>query len=112
MSAIVEKAVPSLTPNKDQYFARLHAAENNVVNGEGSILIVGIKSLDNEDEDKDEEDEDEEDVVDDGKDYTEEQLSGMRHVIMTANREKCLERMEKIVDPQDGFFNTSTGMRC
>jgi len=25
---------------------------------------------------------------------------------MTADREKCLERMEKIVDFQDGFFNT------
>jgi hypothetical protein len=107
MAAMVEKtAISSVTPNKDQYFARLHAVENSVANCDGSILIVGIKSLDDEDEDK----EDEEDA-EDGKDYTDEQLSGLRHIIMTVNREKCFERMEKIVDPQDGFFNTSTGMR-
>lgn len=112
MAAIVEKtAIPSLTPNKDRYFARLHAVENSIANCEGSILIVGIKSLDNEDEDKEEEDEEDEEDDDDGKDYTEEQLSGMRHIIMTTNREKCFERIEKIVDPEDGFFNTSTGMR-
>ena len=107
MAAMMEKAaISSRTPIKDQYFAKLHAVENSVANCDGSILIVGIKSLDDEDEDK----EDEEDA-DDGKDYTDEQLSGLRHIIMTVNREKCFERMEKIVDPQDGLFNTSTGMR-
>lgn len=102
MAAMLEKtAISSRTPNKDQYFARLHAVENSIANCDGSILIVGIKSLDEEDEDNE----------DDGKDYTDEQLSGLRHIIMTVNRETCFERMEKIVDPQDGLFNTSTGMR-
>ncbi len=52
----------------------------------GSFLVVGVKR-------DDEDDEDEDDLSNEN--ITEEQVSRMRHILITKEREKVINRMEK-----------------
>lgn len=73
----------------------------------GSVLIVGIEKEGNEDdEDEDDEDDDEDDDC-----YTEEQINSLRHIIVTENREKEVERSTRKFGGGGDFamFNTNTG---
>lgn len=94
MNAKQEDVAPTLieTPNRDKHFARLHAVEGSVDHYTRSMLIV---AFDGEDEDS--------------QDHSEEQLSLLRHIILTTNRQKCIDRMRKLFNPNDGLFDTYTG---
>ena len=91
------------TPNKDRYLQHL---EEFIGPNAGSILIRGVTERrvgerdDNDDDDDDDDDEDE--------DYTDEQLNSCRHIILTPNRKKQLEKMESFANPNEGFFNSRT----
>ena len=92
---------------EDAHFARLKA-EIEHSGGIGSMLIRGIKK-DEEDETDEDEEVEKEKVI-----YTAEQLSYMRHIIITARREACLEASSSFAtvgQDTDGmlWFDTHTG---
>jgi hypothetical protein len=71
----------------------------------GSVLIAGIEG-------DDEEDDEEEDDEDDDVCYTAEQIRGLRHIIITKNREKEIERSTNRFGGGDdciAMFDTQTG---
>lgn len=72
----------------------------------GSVLIAGIEQEGDDEDEDDDEDEEDDDVC-----YTEEQIKGLRHIIITANREKQIERCTYKFGGGDGFVmsNTHTG---
>jgi hypothetical protein len=88
---------------KDAYFQRLNAA-TKASGALGSMLIRGVVDAD------DEENEDESE----GDNYTAEQISRLRHIIINASRDKCLTAaMDFASAGQSGsmisMFNTHTG---
>lgn len=71
----------------------------------GSVLIAGVEQEGDQDDEDDDEDED--DIC-----YTDEQIKGLRHIIITKNREKEVERSTNKFGDGDDFmamFNTHTG---
>ena len=96
--------VPVAAPSPGNiYFDRLKNVTERI-NGLGSLLISGIER----DEDDEEEDGDEEKDIDLNK-YTEDQISTLRHVLITKRRDKAMKNGQKVSDPEDGWFNTNTG---
>jgi len=84
----------SLSP-KDAHFKRLEKAITDH-RCKGSMLVVGI---DREDDEDDEEDED------DSREYTTEQISTLRHILINDSRDKALTRAQKFVScGQTGGF--------
>lgn len=81
---------PTVTPNRDKHFARLHAVEDSTDNYTRSMLIVDLEE-------------------DDEGDNSEEQLCLLRHIILTVNRQKCIDRMKLLLNPNDGLFDSYTG---
>jgi len=80
----------TMTPNRDKHFARLHAVEDSIDNYTRSMLIVDLED-------------------DDDEDNSAEQLSLLRHIILTTNRQKCIDRMRILLNPNDGLFDSYTG---
>jgi hypothetical protein len=93
-------ASATLTP-KDAYFKRLDQAIDD--NGcKGSMIIVGIKS-DNGSSDEDE-------GEDDSKEYTEEQIGTLRHILINDSRDKALEKAHDFASCGGDFmFTTKEG---
>jgi hypothetical protein len=95
------------------YFERLSAAMEKYEQGLGMMLVRGVKRGEDEDEDdEDEDDEDDEDEEARNDKYTEEQVSHMRHIVITKRRADALEEMEKLIlgeQANESFmtFNTS-----
>lgn len=85
-----EVSAPTVTPNRDKHFARLHAVEDSIDNYTRSMLIVDLEE-------------------DDEEDNSEEQLCLLRHIILTTNRQKCIDRMKLLLNPNDGLFDSYTG---
>jgi len=87
------------TPNKDRYLQRL---QEFIGPNAGSILIRGVteRRVGERDDDDDDDDDDE--------DYSDEQLNWCRHIILTPNRKKQVEKMQTFANPDEGFFNSRT----
>jgi len=81
---------PTVTPNRDKHFARLHAVEDSIDNYTRSMLIVDLEE-------------------DDEEDNNEEQLCLLRHIILTVNRQKCIDRMKLLLNSNDELFDSYTG---
>jgi len=88
------------TPNKDRYLQHL---EEFIGPNAGSILVRGVTERRVGERDDNDDDDD-----DDDEDYTDEQLNSCRHIILTPNRKKQLEKMESFANPNEGFFNSRT----
>ena len=95
-----KKAAAALSPLK-AHFEAIDAAIGKNENGLGQMLIRGVLQ---EDEDEDDDDEDKEEKDQDS--YTEEQVSHMRHIVITQRRANALEEMEAVVlgDQADESF--------
>jgi len=81
----------------DIYFDKLNAVQDRYTGtnkSEGYMLIVGIKSEDDSSEDEEEESKNKNEKTEENKKdkYTQEQVNKMRHIIVTTNREKCVDK--------------------
>jgi len=85
MTVHIEGVAPSLTPNLNKHYENLRNIQGTIANCKGVMLIVGGAPEDVDD--------DEMGGDDDTTDCTEEQISELRHVIITENRATCIKRM-------------------
>jgi hypothetical protein len=92
---------------KDEHFDRLEAVWKRE-KGLGAMLVQGVAKDEEEEEDEEEEDKEE--------DYTAEQLTELRHIVITKKRESALKKAMAFVtigqSEEDGgcmMFNTRSG---
>jgi len=102
----VGENVITLSP-EDEYWNKVDQVKA-ACGGSGYMIIVGLGD-DDEEDDEDDEDDYEGDKENVKKNYTAEQLDTLRLVILNDRRIKFLDKAEKFTDPNDGWFNTSTG---
>mmetsp|Transcript_10681 Transcript_10681/g.15421 ORF Transcript_10681/g.15421 Transcript_10681/m.15421 type:complete len:273 (-) Transcript_10681:164-982(-) len=91
-------------PNMSSYRTKMKLIAGRIRNFEGWMLVTGIAKDNDDDEDEEEEDEE-----DDDEEFTAEQIAGLRYIAITTNRARQLEEYDSFANPDDGFFNTSSG---
>lgn len=104
--------MPTATPVKDQFFSQLEQFMEGI-NCTSYYLVNGItfeESSDNDEclgLDSDEEDENNEDQQ---RDFTQDQLENqLRIILLNEKRAKAWRKYAAFANPDEGFFNTSTG---
>ncbi|KOO25633.1 hypothetical protein Ctob_003621 [Chrysochromulina tobinii] len=103
-----QKASPAgtaaLTP-KDAYIARLEKTIDEY-RCKGSMLIVCVHNHEHDEEDDDDDDEEEHDT----KEYTAEDISRLRHILINDSRDKALKKAQKFATCGSSMmFGTSEG---
>lgn len=96
------------TPLKDQFFQQLEQFMESI-NCTSYYLVNGITVEETSDDDLEEEEEERKGQQEE-KDFTQDQLENeLRLVLLNAKRAKALKNYLNFANPDDGFFNTSTG---
>ncbi|EJK49604.1 hypothetical protein THAOC_31504 [Thalassiosira oceanica] len=96
----------------DEYFAKIDAMKQKDPNILGPMLIRGIPQHSNDSDEEAEVDSDEEENEDSNSKYTAEQMSTLRHVLITQKRNDRLDEMREYVLGEQAneslmMFNTS-----